>query len=108
MARYQSREYTNRYGDLVVSVKSVRGVYYAKVVRPMDGYEVTIEAPPSHNALEAARYALWLLAEDRTPRFFPSDDNPALKRARAELSYDAREALMEISEQEEQSEEIEE
>jgi hypothetical protein len=105
MARYPSREYTGRYGNLVVSVKWANGYYVAKVVRPLDGYEVTIETI-ERSRMEAVRYALWMLAETVYPRYLPPPQfSPALKRARAELAYDAQEALIEISEQEEPSQE---
>lgn len=66
----------------------------ASVLRPSDGYEVTIETP-EQVPLAAARYALGILAD--AWKSLDAHD-PALLRAGKELGQDAAEALVEVSE----------
>lgn len=91
-ARHPKAKYRNQYGNLVVTVESISGVYYANVVRPEDGYEVTVETP-ERTPLEAARYALYILA--RIARGEPVEDE-AWREAGEMLGQDALEAISDI------------
>ena len=91
MARYPSgRVYKHRYGGLTVSARSREGTYLATVHRESDGYEVTVETPEG-NPLDAARYALLILAD----AWREGSENEALARAAEAVGEDAAEALSE-------------
>lgn len=91
MARYPGGRFTNQYGNLTVTVESRKGEYVASVRRPSDGYEVTIETP-ERTRIEAARYALQLLADAWRGWGQPDE---ALRAAAEAIGEDAAEALAE-------------
>ena len=91
MARFPGGVHAHEYGTLTVKVESRAGAYVATVLRPSDGYEVSIETP-ERTIIGAARYALHLLAG----AWRSGDGDPAMERAAREIGQDASEALAEI------------
>jgi hypothetical protein len=94
MARYPGRAYVHQYGNLKVTVISKDGYYDVTVLRPLDGYEVTI-VTLERTPMQAARSALSQLAMPRTDKLH---DDPALRRATEELRDEAKEAMAQVDE----------
>lgn len=93
VARYPSgRKYQHQYGNLLVTAWSERGIYYAAVLQPDTGYEVTVETP-ENNPQDAARYALQIFSGGVKPEM-----TPEWAEAAEVLADDAREALLEVDE----------
>lgn len=89
MARFPSgKKYIHQYGNLLVTVFSEHGVYYANV-KDESGYEVGLETP-EQSILQAARYALSVLAN-------PGENpHPELLAASKVLGEEAYQAILDV------------